>query len=172
MLVSTAEKSLSETLQQLAAEGVQSEGLVVELAQQLDSLAVALAKQERELRREKERLETEHTAERQARAALETEIQSLRSRLAEHSEALARQERAMAQERHGWGEELRLVRTALQAMQAASPPLPEPKAPAAPPRETPRVAAPRPEDPSRQSVLSQFETLQRDLARRKQPTGR
>lgn len=105
----------------------------------------------------------------QERARLEAELEMVRDRAAEMSEMLAQQKREMAQERSQWTEELKRMRHLLETHSAGAV-APVREVPSAPvvAESHPAPKAPVPEsDPVLDSVMAQFEMLQKDLARRR-----
>jgi hypothetical protein len=101
------------------------------------------------------------------RAELETELDSVRGRAAEMAESLAEQKRLFARQQAEWCEELKRMRGLMETMSeklargipAASAAAP---APAVPAKEDASAA-----DPVLDSVLAQFEILQREASRRR-----
>lgn len=147
-------------------------------AAELQRQQKALEAERQRLQAEMERaLEAEHQRQAQAQAeetrqreALENELELVRMRAAELAESLAEQSRQIAQERAQWSEELKRMRRLLETLVRSRP------APATgdevqpPPAEPPRAAgASRDsgEDPVLNSVMAQFQMLQKDLARRR-----
>ena len=108
----------------------------------------------------------------QERAMLEAELEAVRNRVAEMTEALAEQKREISEERVRWTDEIKRLRRILESLadrpvghESIAPR--EAQAAHEPPAAS--VAACDP-DPVLDSVMAQFEMLQRDLARRrKQP---
>jgi chromosome segregation ATPase len=116
----------------------------------------------------------------QDRLVLETELETVRNRAAEMAETLAEQRRQSAEERKQWTQELKRMRRMLEMLSAhrfehQAAPGPEPargesRDPAGPSPEA--AAAPAPHgDPVLDSVMAQFEMLQKDLARRRKATA-
>jgi chromosome segregation ATPase len=109
----------------------------------------------------------------QERATLERELEIVRHRAAELSETLSLQGRQMIEERERWSDELKRIRRVLEnvAQRQLAQPAGEPRSTVA----AVDVAAgagkaPVEEsagDPVLDSVITQFETLQKDLARRR-----
>lgn len=102
---------------------------------------------------------------RQEQAVLETELDAVRTRAAELAEALAEQKRQAEEQQAQWVDELRRQRSLLERLTRALAESP-----------APRSAAPAPDGASREvqaadtaleSVMAQFEMLQRDVARRR-----
>lgn len=103
----------------------------------------------------------------QERSELEHELETVRNRAAELAEALAEQKREMSDQQTAWAEELRRMRRLMETMverqlanTSAAPP---------PPAEKPAASEPAipSGDPALDSVMAQFEMLQRDVARRR-----
>jgi len=128
-----------------------------------------------------ESLGKELAAMERERAVLETELEAVRNRAAEMAEALESQRRQSAEERALWTEELKRLRGLMEALaerqaEEERPPATVPMVragacPANPPQE---AAAPAPAagptadpDPLLNSVMAQFQMLQKDLARRR-----
>jgi hypothetical protein len=110
----------------------------------------------------------------QERLVLETELESVRNRAAEMSETLAQQSRQMADERARWADELKRMRQVLEAIaqrqleqsgvgETNAGAAREPRPPAGKAATGPGAAS----DPVLDSVMAQFEMLQKDLARRR-----
>ncbi|MGQ9576071.1 MAG: hypothetical protein ACUVUC_12210 [Thermoguttaceae bacterium] len=154
-------------------KNLQKEFLEPGSAQELESQLRAIQQQQLEWERERARWVQERAALEQERIVLEKELETVRSRAAELSEGLNQQARHIADQREQWGEELkrirRLVETISQRQLAPQPADPRtPVGPVAVPAGAPR--APLEEshsDPVLDSVITQFEMLQRDLARRR-----
>ncbi len=175
----------------LQAAVTASESQGAELARMADELAAArqeLSETREELRSQREMLsqvpaQSDHTAdgeihdrldqleqERLAwvheRAVLETELDTVRTRAAELADTLDENRQRATNERKDWADELRQMRQLLQALGD------RPAAPVESVAEPPPVA-PEPvedagaQDPVLDSVMAQFEILQKDLARRR-----
>lgn len=123
-------------------------------------------------------LEQEQIAWLRERAVLETELDSVRNRAAELAGALEEERRRVAEERKGWAEELRRMRRLLETLADRPSPAALPWAGAPPVQAAQPVAAPMivargsdeessANDPVLDSVMAQFEILQKDLARRR-----
>ena len=133
----------------------------------------ARAKPQPALEEQIQRKEKELAGLEQERAMLERELETVRSRAAELSEIQAQQGRQMSEERERWSDELKRMRRLLETMaerqlvQSAA----EARAAktAAPMPAGGQQAAPNDDrgDPVLDSVITQFEMLQRDLARRR-----
>ena len=126
----------------------------------------ALQEKISELQRDRDGLQQE-------RILLEAELEAIRNRAAEMAETLAQQKREIGEERSQWAEELKRLRRLMEsfASRPAEPeriveqrPAPQASAPAAAKNSSES-------DPVLESVMAQFEMLQKDLARRrKQPS--
>lgn len=125
-------------------------------------------------------LAQQHAALERERAAMETELDLIRSRAAELSEAMTEQKRLALVQQAGWNEELqhmrqmleqlteRLVEQGTPASAAASPPpVPAEPRPPATPAKSVATAPPPADDPVLGSVVAQFAMLQRDKLRRR-----
>jgi chromosome segregation ATPase len=126
-----------------------------------------LRQQLAELQRDRENLYHE-------RAALEAELESVRNRAAEMAEALAEQKHEISEERAQWTEELKRLRRVLESLSSQrtqQPFVAEPHPPAVPGAPVAGRTATG-SDPVLESVMAQFEMLQRDLARRRQHSFR
>ncbi len=128
------------------------------------------------LREQLRQAEQERQAMEQERAVLETELEAVRNRAAEMAEMLAQQKRQMSEQRDQWSDELRRMRQMLEVLSGrladveAAPPqaaasrqaTPESNGGAAP-------AAPgQADDAVLDSVMAQFQMLQKDRARRRE----
>jgi chromosome segregation ATPase len=102
------------------------------------------------------------------RKELETELELVRGRAAELSESLAEQKRLLAQQQTEWAKEFKRMRCLLEGMSGR---FAEGMAPSAAPVQAgqngPAAATSTSPDPVLNSVLAQFEILQRDVARRR-----
>lgn len=187
-------RSQRELLTQVPAQeersAAASESHGAELARMADELAAArqdLAETREELRDQREllsqlpspsgpaappeirdrldQIEQEKLAWTQQRAVLETELDTVRDRAAELVDTLDEERQRASSERKDWAEELRQMRQLLQALS-------DRKVIAAPDVAAPAsIEAERAEedaqDPVLDSVMAQFEILQKDLARRR-----
>lgn len=152
---------------------------------ELESQAAELQRQREALEAERQRLqaeaertlEAEHQRQTQAlaeesrqREVLENELEVVRMRAAELAESLAEQSRQIAQERAQWSEEIARMRRLLETL-VRHPPAPagrdEENPPAAEPPRTAPASRASGEDPVLNSVMAQFQMLQKDLARRR-----
>ncbi len=113
-----------------------------------------------------EQLEQERLAWVQERAVLETELDAVRTRAAELADALEDDRQRAASERKDWATELHQMRQLLQTLSDRPPA-------AVNGSSVPVHTAPEPaeaddsQDPVLDSVMAQFEILQKDLARRR-----
>ncbi len=153
--------------------------------QELESQAAELQRQQQALEAERQRLQAEmeralaeqqqrlaqaQAEESRQREALENELELVRMRAAELAESLAEQSRQIAQERAQWSEEIQRMRRLLETLVSAQPApaaRDEEQPAAAEPARTAAAARPTGEDPVLNSVMAQFQMLQRDLARRR-----
>jgi DNA repair exonuclease SbcCD ATPase subunit len=108
----------------------------------------------------------------QERATLERELEIVRRRAAELSESLSQQGREMAEQREQWSDELKRMRRLLEtvAQRQLAQPAGEARGPLAvaiPAGVEKTPAEDVAGDPVLDSVITQFETLQKDLARRR-----
>ncbi|MHB8899478.1 MAG: hypothetical protein ACYC6Y_12080 [Thermoguttaceae bacterium] len=100
----------------------------------------------------------------QERAALETELDAVRNRAAELADTLDGERQRASSERKEWTEELGRMRQLLQSLSQRPAAAVAPAAPAAVPE---AVQPDDAQDPVLDSVMAQFEILQKDLARRR-----
>lgn len=155
-------------LAESAAEAVKLRGELADakslLARQQEQLAAAPADNTLS-----ESLNQELAAERLQRQQLENELDVLRHRGAELTEALAEQKRAVADEREHWNEELRQLRRAVERQsemlnqRAVQPPAGPPAGEPLPNRPTSNGQG---ADKVIGTVLEQFEMLQRNKIRK------
>ena len=134
-----------------------------ELLSQLPSSSTPAATSEIDDRLDQ--MEQEKLAWTQQRAVLETELDTVRDRAAELVDTLDEERQRASSERKDWAEELRQMRQLLQALS-------ESKAIVAPDAVAPASVEVEPaeedaQDPVLDSVMAQFEILQKDLARRR-----
>lgn len=131
--------------------------------------------EEMEIRQRLAESDQERNAWSQERAVLETELDCVRNRAAELADALEEERRKAAEDRKDWAEELRRMRRLLETL-AERPAMPRAGAspvqavlPASPSLAAARVAVEEDagSDPVLDSVMAQFEILQKDLARRR-----
>lgn len=135
----------------------------------LESASENVRKGQRACERQLEELCRQEQVWRQERAALEQELEAVRNRAAELSEAFNRQKRDGEKQQRQWSEELkRMRRTLQQVLRHLTERAEEPTDPA------PRNPAPQPDasgarkgvDPVLNSIMAQFEILQNDVALR------
>lgn len=119
-----------------------------------------------EIRDRLENLEQERLAWAEERAVLETELDGVRTRAAELADTLEDERQRAAGERKTWTEELRQLRQMLQTLNDRETPIASAAAPAAPGDAAPEEPEDA-QDPVLDSVMAQFEILQKDLARRR-----
>jgi chromosome segregation ATPase len=94
------------------------------------------------------------------RAVLEVELETVRRRLAEMADAATAEKARMAEERAKWMDEIKQWRPMLERLANAVPP--PGAAPAPPPAATANDG-----DPMLESIMSQFDLLQKEIARRR-----
>ncbi len=114
-------------------------------------------------------LEQERAQLDQERVVIETELESVRNRAAEMAENLAEQRREMSSEREQWAQELKRMRRLLENISAhrmAPLPVETPPAPSEP-HESAASSSGGAGDPVLDSVMAQFEMLQKDIVRRR-----
>jgi septal ring factor EnvC (AmiA/AmiB activator) len=117
-----------------------------------DSRRAQLQEQIQQMTRQQALLEQERTQ-------LESELEAVRNRAAETAELLAEQKRLSVQQQSVWADELKRL---AEVLPAADAPRPEAGRKGAV-QHVPKAAA----DPALDSVVAQFEILQKDLARRR-----
>jgi len=119
------------------------------------------------------RMEEERAGSERERAVLENELETLRARNAEMARLLDQEKHQVTEERSQWGDEIRRLRQVMELMSAgrAGKHTPEPAVPARPstdartnPSPLATVGGP---DSVLDSVIAQFELLQKDAARRR-----
>jgi chromosome segregation ATPase len=124
------------------------------------------AMEQRLLRMEEERAESERE-----RAVLESELETLRARNAEMAHLLSQQKNQVTEERTQWGDEIRRLRQVMELMSAgrAGKRTCETAASEPPPAQTsvPPAGPAGGTDSVLDSVIAQFELLQKDAARRR-----
>lgn len=149
-------RELAEAREELKSQ----RGLLSQVSLPHDSAA------DSDIRSRMDRIEQESFAWAQERAALETELDAVRNRAAELADTLDNERQRASSERKDWAEELRQMRQSLQSLGQRG-------AVASPVAATPIPIAPEPaeledaQDPVLDSVMAQFEILQKDLARRR-----
>ncbi len=135
----------------------------------LESGSEKVRKRQRACDRQLEELRRQGQLWRQERAALEQELEAVRNRAAELSEALNRQKRDGEEQQRQWSEELKRMRCMLQEVLYRVTERPEEPACPAPTGPTPQPAASGAQnvvDPMQDSIMAQFEILQNDAAQR------
>jgi chromosome segregation ATPase len=126
------------------------------------------AMEERLRRMEEERAESDRQ-----RAVLESELETLRARNAEMARLLDQQKHQVTEERSQWGDEIRRLRQVMELMSAGRGEKRSPATAAPPPPDTAAQANRAPAgsaggpDSVLDSVIAQFELLQKDAARRR-----
>ncbi len=161
---------LRQELEKAAAQSARMAGMAVELADARAELAELKGRQaigqtqvvvdlERQLR------EVEHE-----RAALETELDHIRKRAAEANTALAEHKRREAEERAEWSGELKQLRRALEKQSMLLVEQQDTGGVSATRKTVPvrGESTPTISDPVVDSVMEQFESLQRDMIKRRQ----
>ena len=119
-----------------------------------------------EIRERLDRLEQERLDWARQRAALETELDAVRNRAAELSDALEDERQRASGDRKDWAGEMRQMRQLLQTL-SERPAVTAPAAAAPAPAAEQPVEQQDAQDPVLDSVMAQFEILQKDLARRR-----
>lgn len=128
-----------------------------------------------ELEEEVRQLEHQRAELNQDRVVLETELEAVRNRAAELSEEISRERRQMSEERSEWTTELKRMRRLLETFAQRQIELAEAgvggqtQASAAADQSQPFETA---KDPVLDSVMAQFEMLQKDLAKRRKNAAR
>jgi len=122
-------------------------------------------------------MQQQHGQVEQERRLLESELEAVRNRAVEMAEMLDDQKRQAAEQQNQWTDELKRMRRLMEDMSArtvqnaaAAPVAPQPVQQQPVPQQpvAPQSPAPQPQaDPALDSVMAQFEMLQRDLARRR-----
>ena len=191
--LAAAQQALLERFEQLQAAQAKATGkpaaasaIDTELRKRLDEIhrlqlewsqsAPAAAADDDPLRQQLQEMTTQQAALDQERASLEIELESVRGRAAELAESLADEKRQTRRHQEEFAEELKRMRGLLELMSyRISETAP---APATPVQATPTTAgaaagttADNGADPVLDSVMAQFEMLQRDLARRRNTKG-
>jgi len=110
--------------------------------------------------------ERQRAAWERERGVLENELETVRARAAESAELLAQQKRQMAEQQAQWMEELKRMRRLLEAMARRLCEPDEASATHVPQRAAAGAGEPA-GDPVLDSVMAQFERLQKDLVRRR-----
>lgn len=165
----------AQRLSRAIAELAEARDALLQEAKQWSSAVAPAARTESHqgLQEEMRRKEKELAGLEQERATLERELEIVRCRAAELSETLAQQGRQMGEERERWSDELKRMRRLLETMaqRELSEPAAGPRAPIAAvtmPAGVQKASAGETHgDPVLDSVITQFEMLQKDLARRR-----
>jgi len=172
-------------------------GQLTEISQQLAAAREELSQTRQDIRRQQEQLaalsataspqasgeasshaldfQRERSAWEQERAVLETELDSIRNRAADLAQTLEAERRQLAEQRSQWTEELKQMRRMLEELRRQPTAGPGPveaaaqqaPAEASPPEPSQGKPANEENDPVLDSVMAQFEMLQKDLARRR-----
>ncbi len=131
------------------------------------------------LQAEFDQVQEERRLLQQERVVLESELEAVRNRAAEMAETLAEQKRQMAEQRDAWSLELRQMRLLLESLPAQLNSHPQPVPVGSPEAEAgmeavgavsaPAVAA---GDAVLDSVMAQFQMLQKDRARQRENAGK
>ena len=135
----------------------------------------AIAPAAAELKDKIHQLEQERAELSQERAVLETELESVRNRAAELSDGIARERQQMSDERMEWTAELKRMRRMLETFAQRQIELAEAgvagqaHASVETNQNQPSETA---KDPVLDSVMAQFEMLQKDLAKRRKSTAK
>ena len=121
------------------------------------------------LREQLRQSERQQAAWQRDRASLEKELDMVRAQAAELSEALAEQKRQMEIQRAEWTQELRQMRRLLEMMaqRQLDQQENEQSRPALQPAAAQPAAPASADDPVLDSVMAQFEMLQKDISRRR-----
>jgi predicted nucleic acid-binding Zn-ribbon protein len=128
-----------------------------------------------ELEEKVHQLEHQRAELHQERAVLETELEAVRNRAAELSEEISRERRQISEERSEWTAELKRMRRMLETFAQRQIELVEAgaggqtQASAAADQSQPSETA---KDPVLDSVMAQFEMLQKDLAKRRKSAAK
>jgi hypothetical protein len=161
----------SSLLEPLVGELRKQQDAVVESRKLMERQADHLASLIREFasaRQDGSAARGEEEAACRERAELEAELEAIRSRAAEMAASLEIEKRRAELQQAQWGEELRGVRRLLEELVTRRV---ETAAPAGVQATAPDPSevgpAPRPPDPALDSVMAQFEMLQKDIARRR-----
>lgn len=184
--------AIRAAMAEIAAGCDQSEQFFTRLFDDLDALLANLAQQHQawldqhqsagkeseSLREQLQRFERQQAAWEQDRVAMENELEVVRNQAADLSEKLAEQKRQLETREAEWTQELREMRRLLEMMaqrqfeqhESADNRQPAACAAAAPAGgavgDSPGEPA-TPDDPVLDSVMAQFQLLQKDLARRR-----
>lgn len=173
--VQEAAQAQTERLAAAAAELTEARNDIIRRCEQFEQSEAEAARSQpdEQLRGQLRKMEQQQAEWEQERKVLELELETIRNRAAEMAESLADQKRLAGQQRTQWSDELKRMRGLLETITArlAEPQPgpgfvpPEPEKPTAADPVGPSAAAG--EDPVLDSVMAQFEMLQKDLARRR-----
>jgi len=167
---------MTDELSQARVELTQARQEIERLRGDLDKVPNSAASPilDEELKEKLERAEQERTQLEQERLVLETELDTVRNRAVEMTETLADQRREIGEERQRWALELKRMRSLLEALAKRQM---QPPAASGPPQTPVGVEAAAPvtpsapasgDDPVLDSVVAQFEMLQKDIVRRRE----
>lgn len=170
-------EELNSLLQELQQQREEIQGVRQITEQQTEAITAALTQHQTEggaPRDETEenlrQLEQQHAQVEQERRMLESELESVRNRAAEMSESLTRQKHEMTRQQADWSKELKHMRCAIEGISegmiaGSSPAVAPGPAPVKQSAEAPLAMDDA--DPVLDSVMAQFEMLQKDLAKRR-----
>jgi hypothetical protein len=161
---------LRQELEKAAAQSARMAGMAVELADARAELAELKGRQAMGQSQVVADLERRLRDVEQERAALETELDHIRKRAAEANTALAEHKRREAEERAEWSGELKQLRRALEKQSMLLVEQQETGSVSATRKTVPvrGESTPTISDPVVDSVMEQFESLQRDMIKRRQ----
>jgi len=160
---------LRQELEKAATQSSRMAGMAVELADARAELAELKGRQGASQTQIVSDLERRLREVEQDRAALETELDHIRKRAAEANSALAEHKRREVEERAEWSGELKQLRRALEKQSMLL--VEQQETGANSTRKTVPVrgdSTPTISDPVVDSVMEQFESLQRDMIKRRQ----
>lgn len=176
-------EGFSNTVAEIAAGYDQFEQFVTGLFDELDALSADFAqrynawqeqcqtggKETEALRGQLRLLERQKAAWDRDRTALEDELEAVRNQAAELAEALAEQKRQMEIQQTEWSRELRQMRRLLEMMARRQLEQHEEQESrqALPPAAAVSIVPATVDDPVLDSVMAQFEMLQKDISRRR-----
>jgi chromosome segregation ATPase len=170
---------VSEVMADLAQTRRELAEARAEISRQREKLKAAQAeaaqvKEDPQVERQLQKAQKQCDALNQERALLEAELESVRNRAAELAETVEQQKREMAEQQTHWDKELKQQRRLLEKMAGdmrRQEPPPSSTTPQAPPPEENALPQAPPaadnEDMVLDSVMAQFEMLQKDVARRR-----
>ncbi len=160
---------LRQELEKAATQSSRMAGMAVELADARAELATLKSRQGSSQTQVAADYEKRLREVEQDRAALETELDHIRKRAAEANSALAEHKRRETEERAEWSGELKQLRRALEKQSMLL--LEQQETGISSTRKTVPVrgdSTPTISDPVVDSVMEQFESLQRDMIKRRQ----